>query len=204
MVSSIVRAVSAFHRNEAIHQEITPDNIIVDLHNKPTMMEFGSVKIAGITERQGGVSRNRLREQDQYIAPEYLLGKPVGHYSDLYSIGVLCYEMLTGHTPYGDEYASCRTAQQFSQLTYMPSYHYNPMVPLWMDGAIQQAVQINQQLRYQHLSEFVHDLKSPNPKFLSERDWIPLVERNPIGFWRAVSLASLVLNLLLAYKLIVS
>ena len=65
---------------------------------------------------------------------------------------------------------------------------------MWLDGALRKAMQTNADLRYDSLSEFVHDLKHPNPAFLSVQQR-PLLERDPAGFWRWLALLLLVTNL---------
>jgi len=71
-------------------------------------------------------------------------------------------------------------------LRYEPATRYNPHVPVWLDGAIRKAVQINPQLRYDSYSEFEYDLEHPNPRFLPE-DAGPFMERHPLRFWKIVA-----------------
>jgi hypothetical protein len=86
-------------------------------------------------------------------------------------------------------------------LKYIPAYHYNPLVPVWIDGAIKKALSISPELRYQDISEFEYDLINPNPQFLKEipQAWI---ERNPVRFWQGTSVVLLVSQLLMAYILL--
>ncbi|MDX1692579.1 MAG: hypothetical protein R3208_02365, partial [Ketobacteraceae bacterium] len=67
-----------------------------------------------------------------------------------------------------------------------PSYLHNPHVPLWMDGALKKALSLSSELRYECLSEFVHDLKSPNPEYLNP-DQKPFMERNPLLAWQLIA-----------------
>ncbi len=107
---------------------------------------------------------------------------------------MITYELLTGHLPFGDSFESCYTAQDFSRLKYKPAHHYNPMVPVWMDGALKKALSISPQLRHNTLSEFIYDLRHPN-KHLMKHSNQPLLERNPLLFWQITSGVMLVSQL---------
>jgi hypothetical protein len=71
------------------------------------------------------------------------------------------------------------------------------MVPHWMDGALKKALALRPESRYQTLSEFLHDLKHPNPEFIEARN-LPLIERDPLLFWKwlsALLAAALIISL---------
>jgi len=70
-------------------------------------------------------------------------------------------------------------------------------VPIWLDGAIRKAVQPDPEKRYEVMSEFFGDLSTPNPALM--RTHAPLLERDPVSFWRGLSLMLLALNLILIY-----
>jgi hypothetical protein len=71
-----------------------------------------------------------------------------------------------------------------------------------MDGALRKALQINAELRYESLSEFVHDLKNPNPVYL-KADQRPLLEKDPVRFWKGLSLLLLLSNVALVALLVI-
>lgn len=107
--------------------------------------------------------------------------------SDIFSLGVITYQMLTGHLPYGPEAAQVRTRAGLNRLNYTPVLHYNRGCPAWIDGALRKALHPYPNHRYTEVSEFLHDLRHPRQEFLNaERP--PLIERNPEAFWRGVSL----------------
>ena len=85
-------------------------------------------------------------------------------------------------------------------MNYTPARQWLPELPLWIDGAIEKAVHKNTERRYSELSEFIHDLANPNDEFLRERHE-PLLTRNPLAFWRGLTILSVIINLILIAKI---
>jgi serine/threonine protein kinase len=139
---------------------------------------------------------------ETYSAPEYKLRRKGSVRSELFSIAVVVYERLTGAHPYGERYENCQSFNDLYRLRYQPAHELNPMVPVWMDGALKKALQVSADLRYESLSEFVWDLRHPNPAFLDKSN-IPLAFRNPLRFWQVTS-AVLVLTQLVSLWWILS
>ena len=94
--------------------------------------------------------------------------------------------MLTGKHPYGTGSANATSLQQFRRLAYIPARRHNPLVPAWMDRAIEKALNLTPGARYEALSEWLRDLKRPNPDWLlpAER---PLLERDPLKAWKILA-----------------
>ncbi len=182
----MVKGVRALHRKEILHQDIKPDNLIITDEGVVRIIDFGSCRVAGIAEIDTPFQRDRILGTATYSAPEQILNDRGTERSDQFSLAVCLYEMLTGQHPYGAKYEACRSLQDFSRLRYQPAYELHPMVPVWMDGVMRKALQINPDLRYNALSELTHDLQHPNMAFMgAERR--PLLERNPLKFWKAAS-----------------
>ncbi|MEN3367258.1 MAG: hypothetical protein V7606_4532, partial [Burkholderiales bacterium] len=118
---------------------------------------------------------------------------------DMYSLGVIAYQMLTGRLPYGVEVPKSTTRAAQRKLSYTPARHYNRELPAWVDEAIRNAVRPDPHKRYADLSEFVFDLKHPNKNFLNKTR-APLIERNPVIFWQCVSFILMVVVVLLALE----
>jgi len=168
------------------------------------IIDFGSVKIAGIAEiavLDPGKEDNVLGTLN-YTAPEYHLGQRGTVKSDLFSLGVITYEMLNGALPFGQDMPEKPNQNNLSKLDYVPSIHCNAMVPIWIDGTLKKATSINPQFRYDDLPEFLYDLSTPNPAFLSAKEAIPLIERNPLLFWKSLSAILIFINLVLMYFLV--
>jgi serine/threonine protein kinase len=163
------------------------------------IIDFGATRVAGVMEIASPLERSHLLGTALYAAPEYFLGEAGTARSDMFSLGVIAYQMLTGHHPYGTRIpASASTAAQ-RKLVYTPARHYERRLPAWVDEAIRKAVHIDPGKRYFDLPEFVYDLQHPNQAFLN-RTRPPLIERHPVAFWQGVSLMLAVLLMLLGLK----
>lgn len=186
IIEQIAKGLRAFHRLEMLHQDLRPDNVMIDGTGTVKIIDFGSTRVAGIMEITSPVGQNPILGTAQYTAPEYFLGEQVSEHSDLFSLGVIAYQMLTGKLPYGAEVAKCKTRAAQNRLMYVSVRNENREIPAWVDDAIRKAVHPNPYKRYQDLSEFLFDLRHPNQAFLNKTR-PPLLERNPVAFWQGVS-----------------
>ena len=199
IVEQIARGLRAFHRKEMLHQDIRPDNIMIDKTGTAKIIDFGSTKITGVAQTVPSDRRDEVLGTVQYTAPEYFQGESGSPRSDMFSLGVITYQMLTGKLPYGSQVAKARTRSQFSKLRYNSATDYNAEIPAWVDGALRRAVHPDPYKRYESLSEFTFDLRHPNAKYLNASA-TPLIERNPLLFWKllAAILACIILLLLIS------
>ena len=117
--------------------------------------------------------------------------------SDLFSLGVIAYEMLTGELPYGEQLNKDMNWRSACNIKYTTALKYNPMIPLWLDGALEKAVRCDHRMRYDTYSEFIHDLTHPNESFMKQN--IPLIEKDPVKVWQIISTILFGLNILLLY-----
>ncbi|NOX08715.1 MAG: bifunctional protein-serine/threonine kinase/phosphatase [Gammaproteobacteria bacterium] len=191
-IEQIARGLRSFHRLEMIHQDLKPENILIDEHDTLKIIDFGSTKIAGIEEIMLPIEVNNILGTINYTAPEYHVGNPGSNRSDIYSLGIIAYEMLTGHLPYGKE----MTARNIKRVNYISIKHFNPEIPIWVDKAIEKAVLINPDNRFSLLSEFVYALNHADSS-LVKKDYVPLIKRNPVRTWQMISAILLVINILL-------
>ena len=192
----IERGLRAFHRLEMIHQDLKPENILIDHNETLKIIDFGSAKIAGIEEIYLPIEANNILGTIDYSAPEYHIGESGSNRSDIFSLGVIVYEMLTGHLPYGKE----MTARNIKRARYISIKRFNPEIPIWVDKAIEKAVHINPENRFSILSEFTYALNNPDSSLINN-DYVPLIKRNPVVTWQLISIVLLILNLFLIYQL---
>ena len=187
LTEQIGRGVSAFHQKEMVHQDLRPENVMVDRSGTVKIIDFGSTKVAGVAEIRHGADAGELLGTAQYTAPECLLGDPATQCSDIFSLGVITYQMLTGRLPYEADAARLRTRSGQRTLRYRSARNLRPVIPDWIDGALRKAVHPLPLKRYETVSEFLYDLRNPNAA-LTNTGPVPLVERDPLLFWKAVSL----------------
>lgn len=186
IVDQVAKGLRAFHRLEMLHQDVRPENVMIDAAGNARIIDFGSVSVAGVVEMVSHDEDWTLQGAALYAAPEYFLGERGTVRSDVFALGVLTYFMLTGELPYGVGIprAAGRAAQR--RLAYTPAREHDPSIPAWVDAALHKALQIDPRRRYEDVAEFVYDLHHPNSAF-AERRRTPLIERTPLLFWKAVS-----------------
>ena len=187
IVEQIAKGLRAFHRLEMLHQDLRPANIMIDSAGTVKIIDFGSTKVAGITEIASPIEQSHLQGTAQYTAPEYILGESGTSRSDLFSLGVITYHMLTGKLPYGAEVAKSKTRAAQDKLQYISVLDDEREIPAWVDATLKKAVHPNPFKRYEALSEFVFELRHPSKEFLNKTR-PPLMERDPVTFWKAISL----------------
>ena len=185
LTESLIRGLRAFHRKETLHQDLKPDNIVISAKG-PMIVDFGSCWVAGVQEAGTPIERDHVLGTLDYSAPEYRYGGSPSAAADQFSLAVLLYEMLTGKLPYGSAYGKAMDLKSFQKLEYISAMKHNPLVPYWLDKALEKALHINPSHRYEALSEWLQDLKRPNPNWLSPRAQ-PLLERNPLLLWKLIA-----------------
>lgn len=195
-IEQIARGLRAFHRLEMIHQDLKPENILIDENETLKIIDFGSTKIAGIEEIYLPIEVNNILGTINYTAPEYHIGTPGSNRSDIFSLGVIAYEMLTGRLPYGKE----MNARNIKRVNYISLKRFNPEIPIWVDKAIEKAVLINPDNRFSILSEFTSALNNPDSSLINN-DYVPLIKRNPIRTWQTISFILVILNIIFLYQL---
>ena len=199
IVEQIAMGLRAFHRKEMLHRDLRPENVMIDPMGRVKIIDFGSVRIAGVAETAPRPwEAEALLGHLQYTAPECLAGEPATWRSDLFSLGVIAYELLTGRFPFGVDASRVRSRDQQAALRYQSAADDKRGVPDWVDGALHKSVHPDPVKRYDALSEFISDLRTPDPRF--SRSGAPLAMRDPVLFWKVLSLvlACVVVVLLIA------
>lgn len=187
IVDQIVKGLRALHRKDMIHQDLRPENIMIDADGTVKIIDFGAVQVAGLVEADPFADSEDILGTHQYAAPEYFLGYAGTKTSDLYSLGVIAYEMLTGRLPYGARMARAHNKSSQQRASYTSVSTYRNDIPLWVDAALRKAVQADPNRRQAALSEFMHDLMHPRPGLVGDGR-APILERNPVLFWQLISL----------------
>jgi serine/threonine protein phosphatase PrpC/ribosomal protein L39E len=198
IVEQIAKGLQAFHRLEMLHQDIRPENIMIDKTGTVKIIDFGSTKVRGVVEASPSIDHDDILGTAQYTAPEYFLGESGSSRSDIFSLGVITYQMLTGQLPYGAQIAKARTRSEQRKLRYASALDDSREIPAWIDAVLKKAVHPDPHQRYDELSEFVFDLRHPNKALLGLAS-APLIERNPLLFWKALCAILILVILLLLF-----
>ena len=201
LITQVGRALQAFHGREMLHQDLRPENVLIDRTGTARIIDFASTHVAGITEGTAAARPQAIAGTLQYTAPEYFTGEGGSARSDLFSLAVLGYQMLTARLPYGLQVTQVKTPADAARLRYVPLRHLRPELPEWLDAVLQKALHPQPAKRFEAVSEFIHELHHPGPRSEGRRN-APLLARHPIVFWQGLSLVlALAIILLLALRI---
>lgn len=100
ITKQIIAGLRAFQRKDMVHQDLKPENIMLTVDGTIKILDFGTVLVAGSNEIISPLDKSIPQGSVNYIAPEYLMGESGNSQSDLFSLAVIVYEMLTGKLPY--------------------------------------------------------------------------------------------------------
>ena len=188
IVEQIAKGLRAFHRKDIVHRDLKPENILVDRHGLVKIIDFGSSRAASQIESDTAIDAKQFAGTADYTAPEFHAGDNGSNRSDIFSLGAIAYEMLTGKLPYERGFSNQRDA---AKLKYVAAHTLRDDIPIWVDAALARAVAKKPTERTDALSAFVADVSRPNPSLGYDRP-VPLIERNPLLFWKGLCTVLLV------------
>ena len=151
----ILRAARYAHKHGIVHRDIKPHNVLIDNEGRVRVTDFGIAR-AGVSDM---TETGSVMGTAQYLSPEQAQGKPVDERSDLYSIGVVLYELLTGRVPFDAESPVSVALMQVSEPP-VPPMEVNPEVPPALNAVTLRAMEKNPDRRYQDADEFIAELEA--------------------------------------------
>jgi serine/threonine-protein kinase len=151
----ILSALRFAHRNGIVHRDIKPHNVIVDGEGRVKVMDFGIARAGAASQMTEAGS---IIGTAQYLSPEQARGAPVDQTSDLYSTGIVLYELLTGSVPFTGETPVEIAMKHLSQAPVPPSTH-RPEVPRDLDYVVLRALAKDPADRYHSAEEMDSDLE---------------------------------------------
>jgi len=173
----ICDGLQAAHSAGVIHRDIKPSNIILDVNRRPRILDFGLAAVSGTEQlTKTGSTMGTVG----YMSPEQVQGKDIVHRSDLFSIGVILYELFTGHQPFrGDSEAAM--LQAILNDTPEPLARYNSSVSDDLQRIISKLLEKDPDLRYQSAAGLMSDLKrlSQSASSISSTSRIPSKDDQP-------------------------
>jgi serine/threonine-protein kinase len=150
LIRQVLEGARFAHRHGVVHRDLKPQNVIVDADGKATVTDFGIAR-AGVSEI---TQTGSVMGTPHYLSPEQAQGLDVTAVSDLYSIGVMLYEALTGRAPFEGDSAVAVAMKQVSQTPQRPS-SINPQVSPALDAAVMRALEKEPGRRFQSADAFI-------------------------------------------------
>ncbi|HYD81097.1 MAG TPA: serine/threonine-protein kinase [Paucimonas sp.] len=164
IIWKVADALGYAHRNGVVHRDIKPANIFIVGERQPKVVDFGIARAPNRVSDQASQAEpytmfhQNLLGTPNYMSPEQALGRDVDHRTDLYSLGAVMYEMLTGKRPF----RNAKTEELLDQIAYKapPAPHdLDPAVPHELSQIAMKAMSKKPEKRYQDAEELVLDLK---------------------------------------------
>jgi beta-lactam-binding protein with PASTA domain len=153
IVLQILRAARYAHQRGIVHRDIKPHNVMIDEEGRVKVTDFGIARAGASDMTETG----SVMGTAQYLSPEQAQGKPVDARSDLYSIGIVLYEMLTGVVPFDAESPVSVALKQVSEAP-LPPRERNPEVPPALDAVVMRSLEKDPARRYPNADAFIEAL----------------------------------------------
>ncbi|PWI33557.1 serine/threonine protein kinase [Vibrio albus] len=196
IIDELVKAVRVFQRADMVHRDLKPENVMISHSGSVKIIDLGAVKVSGLEEILPESPETIPLGAVNYIAPEYIQTGNATTISDLFSVAVIGYEMLTGQLPYKEVRGQNLQSARHTKWEYRPISQCRDDIPHWIDLAFKKATHHLPQRRYPALSEFTADLYTPNKLLQNEVKESPLIQRRPVLFWKATTLMAITVALL--------
>ncbi len=152
--AQVCAALSVAHGYDIVHRDIKPHNIVLTPDGTVKVMDFGIARAANSTMTQTG----SVLGTAHYVSPEQAQGRPLGPQSDLYSLGVVLYELTTGRVPFDGDSPVAVALKQVNEDP-VPPRELNPDIPPSMEAVILRAMQKDPADRYASAEEMKRDLQ---------------------------------------------
>jgi eukaryotic-like serine/threonine-protein kinase len=187
----ILKALRYAHKRGIVHRDIKPQNVLMDEEGHAKVTDFG-IAYAGAA---GLTDEGAMLGTVQYVSPEQAQGKPVSPRSDLYSVGIVLYELLTGQVPFDGEAPVSIALKQVSELP-VPPAQLEPSIPPALEAVVMRALEKDPDHRFQDADEFIAALENarrvPTRQVVMEptpgEPWEPVDEGSRWWIWLLVLL----------------
>jgi len=194
VIVQVCRALNSAHSNGIVHRDLKPQNVMIDCEGLAQVMDFGVAQSMDVT---GMTRTGEMLGTPAYMSPEQAKGEPTDPRSDIFSLGIIFYELLTGtvpfeaDTPYG--MIIKRTLEKAP-----PPITLDPDIPEHMNRIVVRCLETEPELRYQNVREILQDLESRSgPRDHSVTQTLPLVLRktSKSTLWAAAAAAVVLVGL---------
>jgi serine/threonine-protein kinase len=169
VVLQVLKALRFAHRRGIVHRDIKPHNVMMDDEGRVKVTDFGIARAGASDMTETG----SIMGTAQYLSPEQAQGRPVDARSDLYSVGVVLYELLTGRVPFDGESAVTVALKHVSEVPLPPSRLAGAVSPA-LDAVVLRALEKEPDQRFQNADEMIAALsgeQTPPPAAREPRSW---------------------------------
>jgi tetratricopeptide (TPR) repeat protein len=157
IISQVGDALDYAHVNEVVHRDVKPSNILVDKRGNCLLTDFGLAKLVETSVKL--TATGGILGTPAYMSPEQGMGQKIDYRTDMYSLGVILYEMVTGRPPYQAETPMAIVIKHI-QAPLPPPYKYNPDIPEALERVILKSLAKDREDRYAAMGDFVAALQS--------------------------------------------
>ncbi|HET8965838.1 MAG TPA: protein kinase [Candidatus Acidoferrum sp.] len=194
IVLQICRALEAAHAEGVIHRDLKPQNIMLDAGGRAYVMDFGIARSAHLP---GMTQTGALVGTPEYMSPEQAKGEKLDERSDLFSLGVILYELLIGQSPYHSD-TPLATLWRRIQEKAKPLTEIDPTIPKPLSDIVAKALEIDPKDRFSSANEFAQHLESwlgISPSMIGSTTYQALVPPQPAQkpIWKYTALGAIVL-----------
>lgn len=175
IMRQVLHGVAAAHQRGIVHRDLKPENVfIIERGEEPDfvkLLDFGISKIIDAAESNVRLTvTGSVLGTPLYMAPEQARGEPLDHRADIYALGVMFYEMLTGHPPFsGPNYATLVAKQLYEAAPSLAAAR--PDLPAWLVAVVHRALEKHPQQRFATATEFLQAL--PSRSLSDSNKWQP-------------------------------
>ena len=157
LISAIAKALDYAHHHGVLHRDIKPSNIMLDTNATPYLTDFGLART--VQDGESSLSQGMLIGTPAYISPEQAAGRPLDARSDLYSLGIVLYELLVGQAPFGGGTTYTTLHAHLTEAPAPPS-SINPEIPPAVELVLLKALSKDPEDRYSSASAMYDELKN--------------------------------------------
>ena len=197
----ICEALKYIHNQGVVHRDLKPENIMVDSEDRIKLIDFGIASCAGARRLTFGKLTRTMGTAD-YISPEQVKSNRSDGRSDLYAVGIMLYEMLTGELPFQGHNAFAVMNDRLLNDPVPPREH-NPQISIELQEIIYRALERKPENRYASAREFTSDLLNPTSVGVAERNELRnwkirrLTRTKAVLFYTAVAMVPVLIFILL-------
>jgi tetratricopeptide (TPR) repeat protein len=180
LARQILSALQEAHEQGVVHRDLKPQNVMVDQAGVPHLMDFGIARAAG---GESMTATGAIIGTPDYMSPEQVRGETVDHRADIFSFGVILYEMLTGDLPYHGDTPMSKIVMRLTHKPRAPR-EISVDIPAYLEAVVLKCMEIEPAFRYQSVAEVLHDLDRQQ---VSRRSLTLRVQRAAAGHGAALA-----------------